>query len=107
MTTKDPTTSTRREALFLIIVFFAIVSVGVLFYRHFEGLSWVDAIYYTCVTLTTLGYGDITPQTDISKLFTSIYAFLGVAMFLGVASILFQNALIYSRTHRFRSRKRK
>lgn len=101
------TTSTRREALVLLVLFVVTITIGVLFYRHFEGLAWIDAIYFTCVTLTTLGYGDIAPQTDIGKLFTSIYAFLGVGMFLGVAGIIFQSAVIYSRTHRPRLRKRK
>jgi voltage-gated potassium channel len=33
-----------------------------------DGLSLVDAIYYTTVTLSTTGYGDITPASDHARL---------------------------------------
>lgn len=105
--TQDLTSSTRREMILLLVLFCAVIIVGVLFYRHFENLGWIDAIYFTCVTITTLGYGEITPQTDIGKLFTAFYGFLGVGIFLGVAGLLFQEALIRSRAHRFRISKRK
>lgn len=107
MNTTTPTTNTNREIIFILFVFAGIYLAGVLFYRHFENLAWVDAVYFTTVTLTTLGYGEITPQTDIGKLFTSVYAFLGVGLFLGVAGIVFQNTLAYSRAHPPRLRKRK
>jgi len=90
---------TRREIFVILLIFIIIYVIGVLFYRFVEDLRWVDAIYFTTVTLTTLGYGEITPQTDIAKLFTSVYAFLGVGLFLGVAGIIFQNAVAYSRSH--------
>lgn len=105
--TQDLATSTRREMTLLVIIFFALVVVGVLFYKHVENLNWIDAIYFTCITITTLGYGDITPQTDIAKLFTAFYGFLGVGMFLGVTGLLFQEAILRSRAHRFRIGKRK
>lgn len=31
-------------------------------------ISWIDAIYYTTVTLSTTGYGDIAPVTDQARL---------------------------------------
>lgn len=107
--TKDANAAvnTRREITIISLVFLLVITIGVLFYRHFEGLGWIDAIYFTCVTLTTLGYGDFTPQTDIGKLFTSIYAFLGVGLFLGLAGVVFQNTLLYSRAHPLRSQRRK
>jgi voltage-gated potassium channel Kch len=103
MTNESPhAPNTRREIAFIFILFLAIIAIGVLFYRHFEELGWIDAIYFTTVTLTTLGYGDIVPQTDLGKLFTSMYALLGVGMFLGLAGIIFHNALAYSRTRTVR-----
>lgn len=37
----------------------------------------VDSLYFTCVTVTTLGYGDMTPDTQFGKLFVTIQASLG------------------------------
>ncbi len=47
-------------------------------YYLLEGLSFVDAIYMTITTLSTVGFGDITPQTDAGKLFTVILIIFGV-----------------------------
>lgn len=63
---------------------------GAIFYHLVEGLNYVDAIYFTAVTLTTVGYGDFSPQTDAGKLFTAVYTFVGIGVFLGFAAALFQ-----------------
>ena len=34
-----------------------IVAVGTVFYRFVEDLLWVDSIYFSVITLTTVGYG--------------------------------------------------
>ncbi|HKX72471.1 MAG TPA: potassium channel family protein [Candidatus Saccharimonadales bacterium] len=78
----------------LFVVFGLLLAVwggGAVFYHVVEGLSYVDAIYFTACTLTTVGYGDITPKTDAGKLFTAVYAFVGIGFFLGFAAALFQS----------------
>jgi voltage-gated potassium channel len=78
----------------LLLIFSLLVVVwigGSLFYHMVEGLSFVDAVYFTAITLTTVGYGDFTPQTDAGKIFTAIYAFVGIGIFLGFAAALFQS----------------
>lgn len=56
------------------------LSVGTFFYHIVEKLSWVDAYYFSVVTLATVGYGDITPHTTAGKLFTSFYILTGVGI---------------------------
>lgn len=41
----------------------------------------VTALYYAMVTMSTVGYGDITPQTSEAKLFAVSVIILGVAVF--------------------------
>ena len=48
-----------------------------------------DAIYYTVEVMTTLGFGDILPVTDLSRLFTSSLVILGVASFFGAVATFF------------------
>lgn len=55
--------------------------VGTIVYRLLEDWSWVDAFYFSAVAVTTVGFGDLTPSTDASKLFTVGYIFTGVAIF--------------------------
>ena len=59
----------RRLAyiMFLLLVFLII---GTAFYHKFEGWRYLDALYFSSYTITTVGYGDITPKTDIGKIFT-------------------------------------
>ena len=54
---------------------------GTVAYRLLEDWSWVDALYFSVITLTTVGYGDLSPSTDASKLFTVVYVISGISLF--------------------------
>ncbi|HUA24610.1 MAG TPA: ion channel [Steroidobacteraceae bacterium] len=43
--------------------------------------NFVDAIYFTVVTMATVGYGDITPRTSDARIFTISLIVLGLAVF--------------------------
>ena len=52
---------------------------------HFEGVDTLaDAFYFTLITSSTVGYGDIHPGSDEAQLFTMSVVVLGVASF-GIA----------------------
>lgn len=72
--------------LFLIFLFAAIFY----FYPMPMGISrsFTESLYFSISTITTLGYGDITPNTNVGKIMASVEALLGIAL-LG----LFLNAL--------------
>jgi voltage-gated potassium channel len=59
----------------------AIVS-GTVFYSLVEDLRVIDALYFSVVTLATVGYGDFAPRTDAGKLFTVFYVLIGVGILL-------------------------
>lgn len=42
-----------------------------------------NAVYYSFVVLTTIGFGDILPVTYTARLFTVSVAVLGITSFLG------------------------
>ncbi len=65
-------------SLFIIVL----LSTGTLVYHNLEDWSYVDSFYVTAMTLTTVGYGELTPTTDISKLFTVGFSFAGISMVL-------------------------
>lgn len=59
-----------------------------------EELGWytpyVHAYYYGMTTLTTVGFGDITPTTDTEKAWTIISELLGTIVFASLAGVLSQ-----------------
>ncbi|MFT4979827.1 MAG: voltage-gated potassium channel [Myxococcota bacterium] len=61
-----------------------IVCIGAVFFHNQEGLPWIDAFYFCVITLTTVGYGDFSPQTPGGKLFTIFYVIAGLGIVAGL-----------------------
>lgn len=57
-----------------------------LFYRAVEGWPMLDAVYFAVITISTVGYGDFSPQTGLGKLFTIFYVLIGLGIFVAVAT---------------------
>lgn len=66
----------------------AVLGIGILFYHVVEKLSLVDSLYFSVITLTTVGYGDITPHTTIGKIFTVFYVLIGIAIIGAFANLM-------------------
>ena len=69
-----------QKSTFAIIVFLIFLSGGTFAYASIEGWNYLDSLYFTVVTVTTIGYGDLVPQTDMGKIFTIFFSFLGIGM---------------------------
>ena len=54
--------------------------IGAVAYRLLEEWSWVDSIYFSVIAVTTVGFGDLTPSTDASKIFTVFYVLTGISI---------------------------
>ena len=74
-----------RFKIFLIIFLSVIVS-GTVGFMIIEDLSLADALYFSIVTLATVGYGDIHPVTLPGKIFAIVMIVMGVGTFLGVVA---------------------
>lgn len=58
--------------------------VGTLVYNQLEGRSLLDALYFSVISLATVGYGDLAPTTPVSKVFTVFYVLNGIAILLSL-----------------------
>jgi hypothetical protein len=58
-----------------------------------EKLSLVDSIYFSVVTMATVGYGDIHPQSTVGKILALILIVGGVGTFLGIVASITETFL--------------
>lgn len=78
-----------REYRGLIFASFFVVIVGTVVYHFVEGWTWLDALYFSVITLTTIGYGDFSPQTEVGKAFTIVYIIIGVGLILAFINTVY------------------
>ncbi|MCF6245411.1 MAG: NAD-binding protein [Sulfurovum sp.] len=84
----------RFEFIFLGYMLFAITfTLGSIFYLLEYGIneklgSYLDAIYWALVTISTVGYGDISPVTEMGKIVSMFGIIFGIAMISFVTSVM-------------------
>lgn len=89
----SPKLTQKQVLLTILTVAMVVLSIGTVFYHYVESLSWLDAFYFSTITLTTIGYGDISPKTDLGKLFTIPYSIMGIAILGAVISTVSQRRI--------------
>jgi voltage-gated potassium channel Kch len=62
----------------------ALLLTGTIFYWGAEDWTIVQALYFSVVTLTTIGYGDFTPTSAGTQIFTIIYILTGLGVFVAL-----------------------
>lgn len=80
-----PRATSLFNALALLIV---ITAVGVGGYMALTGMSFLDALYMTAITLSTVGYREVMPLTPAAQLFTIGLIFTGLGIVLYGASLV-------------------
>jgi len=76
----------RTRPVLIYVTF--IVLIGAILFRWLEGWSWIDSFYFVIITLTTIGYGDFTPSTTLTKLITIFYGINGIVVLLAFFDII-------------------
>ena len=68
-----------RNLFFLTMLF---IVLGSVLFSILEGWGLIDSLYFTVSTMTTVGYGDLVPTHDVSKLVATGYMVLTVPLIL-------------------------
>jgi hypothetical protein len=79
-----------RALTFLVVV---LLGSGTLFYWRIEGWTVVDSVYFSVITLTTVGYGDFSPETTVGKIFTIVYVLIGLGILVSFLSAVAGHAV--------------
>lgn len=69
---------------FLALLTSGVLALGTVFYHSVEGWRWLDSLYFCVMTLAIVGYGDFAPKTDLGKIFTMLYVFIGIGLLVAV-----------------------
>jgi voltage-gated potassium channel len=64
----------------------AVVVTGVMGYRFLEGYTWLEALYMTVITLTTVGFQEVRPLSPTGRIFT-------IALLVGGLGVVFYTAV--------------
>ena len=84
-----------------------ILLLGTIAYHHLEGWGYIDSLYFSIITLTTIGYGDFSPQTVEGKLFTIFYIFLGIGIILAFINTLYHHFQKEQKEEKLKKEKKK
>jgi voltage-gated potassium channel Kch len=77
----------------LLVITLSLIAAGSIFFWLVEGWSLLDAIYFSVITLATVGYGDLVPKTIPGKIFTMAYVLSGVGIFVATAAALAEHLI--------------
>ena len=90
------------KTLFLV---FTILLLGVVGYMFLSNYTFVDALYMTVITITTVGFGEVKPFTPEEKIFTVFLILTSITVF-GYAVSIFSEYLVSGRLfEQFKHRK--
>lgn len=78
------------ETKALPVVAGALIVSGTIFYWRVEDWTIIQSLYFSVVTLTTVGFGDFTPTTPGAQIFTIFYILTGIGVFVALLASVAQ-----------------
>lgn len=80
----------KSNRFFWVACFFIVNHIlgGAITLHFLEGWTFYDCFYFCIVTTTTVGYGDITPDSTLSKLYVIYYVVVSIALISAMLSYL-------------------
>jgi voltage-gated potassium channel len=84
-----PSTKDPFQKVYLVLIMLALaISIGVEGFMLIEHYSFLDALYMTIITVSTVGYGEVHPLSDIGKIFNMFLIVTNLGLFTYLVSTL-------------------
>ena len=82
-----------RRVFFIFLFLIALITFGTLGYMVVDGWGFLDAIYMTIISITTVGYGEVRPLSPAGRIFTMVLITMGVGLFFYAITALAEATL--------------
>ncbi|WP_297767879.1 potassium channel family protein [uncultured Roseovarius sp.] len=89
----------QPRARTLIALLVMVIASGTVFFRLVEGWSWIDSYFFTVVTLSTVGYGNLVPATVLGKIGTTLFIITGLGIFAAAIQRFGYHAILKREKH--------
>lgn len=94
-----PSSAVERDILYGLSLIAFLILAAIVAYHFLEGWNYLDSAYFAVSTVTTVGYGDLTPKTGAGRIFTILYMLVGVSTGLYVIMSLGEHRERLFRSH--------
>lgn len=88
----------------ILATLFAMIVGGTALFHYLENYTFIQSFYFTVTTMTTVGYGDIVPTNDTTRLVVSFYILIAVSLYM---SLVTHFGIHYLQFHEKRTLKKK
>lgn len=77
----------RQKLNMAIVTLLVLLLFGTVIFRYIENWTWIDSFYFCVSTISTVGYGDTTPHTELGRLIASFFILISVPLIIYAFSI--------------------
>jgi voltage-gated potassium channel len=84
----------KKKFIIIVTAFFLVIFVGVVGFASLLNVGFIDALYMTAITISTVGYGEVGVMTNQAKIFTIFIIFSGLGVagygFTSIVALFFE-----------------
>jgi len=70
----------KKKMLYALLLLACVYVLAIIAYHFIEHWDWIDTIYFTTSTITTVGYGDMVPRTYFGRMITIPLMLAGIGV---------------------------
>ncbi|MGB7053968.1 MAG: potassium channel family protein, partial [bacterium] len=83
----------QKRLATIVILFFAVIILGMIGYQIIEGWSFNEALYMTFITVSTVGFQEVRPLSPTGRIFTIVLILSGIAVIATGANFIFSSII--------------